>query len=119
MAAAYALIISGLLAGLIVLGWQTASGLSRASTHAQLYREAHIIGAGAAKEFLSGANPATQQGVFSNGYSYRVVITNERSPSAGLERLVAEVLWETDRPLPANATTASHTVTLVAARLAP
>lgn len=118
-AAVYAMLVTALLSALLVVGWMMALSLSKNLVETTLFREAHIVASSTLREFMAGAQPTTHEGTFSNGYSYRVVITNEHSLTAGLDRLNCTVLWETEAPLPANAITATNALSLTAARLSP
>lgn len=118
-AAVYAMLVTALLSGMLVMGWMMAIALSKTSTEAKLGREAHVAASSCLREFMSGGEPVTHGGTFTNGFFYRVVIAYQQSPSAGLERVVCTVLWETEAPLPADAVTAAHTLSLAASRLSP
>ena len=118
-AVVYSMFVTAMLAVLLLVGWMMGQGLSKNSVETLLFREAHVVATSCLREFMAGAGSATHEGAFTNGYNYRVVITTQHSPSAGLERMECTVLWETEAPLPENAVTASHTLSLSATRLSP
>lgn len=117
--AVYAMIVSALLTAVIVFGWVAGSGLYATSTETRMDREALFVVAGLIGDFQAGDNPVSFNGGFSNGYDFSAVVIKERSPSARLERVVCTLYWETNKPMPADINTASHSLSLVASRLAP
>lgn len=118
-AVVYSIFVAAMLAVMLLVGWMMGQGLSKNGLETLLFREANIVASSSLREFMAGANPATRAGSFTNGFAYRVVITSQRSPIAGLERMECTVLWETEAPLPEDAVTASNTLTLRATRLSP